>query len=225
MTRTPRITWEAMGATAGIWAVLLLTISYVIASTTAADPFRMDYVSALPAERMKWEMITLVRLIGGALVLWFAGTLTGRLRVIEGEPGRLAVAALGPAVVWAALWLLSALFNSTSIELATTYDDPAGARLAGELARETPLVLTASVMFTLLLATSLVGWRFGGFPSRYTYGTTVLAAAFLLLALLDWYTSWNFSGVIITLAFAWVGVTSILLAREFDGTATPRSAS
>mgnify|MGYP003694373997 CR=1 FL=1 len=40
-----------------------------------------DYVRALVAERMKWEWVTLVRLVGGALVLWFAGTLAGRLRM------------------------------------------------------------------------------------------------------------------------------------------------
>ena len=212
------ISWETMGASAGIWAVLWLTIGYAIVATTVADPGSADadYVRALVAERMKWEWVTLVRLVGGALVLWFAGTLAGRLRMVEGEPGRLAGAAFGPAVVWAGVWLLSALFNSSAIMLATGSGDHAGARLAAVLARDTPLVLTASVMFTVLLATALTARKFGGFPSSYTNLTSFLAIAFLVLALVDWYGSWNLSALIVALAFIWMAVTSVLLARGFN---------
>ena len=214
MTSRGRITWQSMSASAGILAVLLLTVAYAIAATTIANPDRTDYVGALLAERMKWEVITLVRLVGGVFVLWFAGTHAGRLRVVEGEPGRLSGAAFGPAVVWAGVWLLSALFNSVSIEMAAGAGDSSGARLAGLLARDAPLVLTASVMFTVLLATSLVGLKHCGFPTSYTYGTAALSTVFLLLAIFDWYGSWNLSGVIVGLAFAWIVITSVLLARE-----------
>jgi hypothetical protein len=207
-----------MGASAGIWAVLWLTVGYAIVSTTVADPASADadYVRALVAERMKWEWITLVRLVGAALVLWFAGTLAGRLRMVEGEPGRLAGAAFGPAVVWAGVWMLSALFNSTAILLATGSGDHAGARLAATLARDTPLVLTASVMFTVLLATALAARKFGGFPASYTNATSFLAIAFLALAIVDWYGEWNLSALIVGLAFTWMAVTSLVLARGFE---------
>jgi hypothetical protein len=214
MSISGRITWQSMSASAGILAVLLLTIGYAIAATTIANPDRADEASALLAERMKWELITLVRLFGGVFVLWFAGTLAGRLRMVEGEPGRLSGAAFGPAVVWAGVWLLSALFNSTSIEMAAGAGDSSGARLAGLLARDTPLVLTASVMFTVLLATSLVALKHGGFPSSYTYGTTTLTIVLLLLAVADWYGSWNLSGVVVGLAFAWMAITSVLFSRS-----------
>jgi len=225
--RRGRFTWETLGASAGIWAVLWLTIGYAIVATTVADPggADADYVQALVAERMKWEWVTLVRLVGGALVLWFAGTLAGRLRMVEGEPGHLAGAAFGPAVVWAGVWMLSALFNSSAILLATGSGDHAGARLAALLARETPLVLTASVMFTVLLATALAARKSGGFPASYTHGTSFLAIAFLVLAVADWYGSWNLSALIVGLAFTWTAVTSLLLVRGFDAVDSPQGAS
>lgn len=205
--------WERLGASAGLWAVVVLGIGYAITRTTAADPTGGDaeYVSALVAERMKWEWVTLVRLAGGALVLWFMGSLAGRLRSAEGEPGRLATAAFGLGVVWAGVWLLSGFFNSASILLATKYADPAGARIAGVLARETPYVLTASVVFTLLLATSFVAVRFGGFPRAYTVGTAALAAFLLVLGAADWYGSFDLSSTIVASSLLWTAATSAWL--------------
>jgi hypothetical protein len=206
-------TWERIGSSAGIWAVLWLSIGYAITRTTATNPAASDadYVRMLLAERMKWEWVTFVRLVGGTLVLWFMGTLAGRLRTAEGEPGRLATAAFGLGVVWAGVWLLSGFFNSASILLAANYADPAGSRIAGVLARETPYVLTGSVVFALLLATSFVALRFGGFPKAYTYGTTALAVAFLILAVVDWYGRGNLGPVIVGLALLWMGATSGLI--------------
>jgi hypothetical protein len=209
----PRTIWERMGASAGIWAVLWLGIGYAITRTTTANlaASDADYVHALLAERMKWEWVTFVRLVGGTLVLWFMGTLAGRLRAAEGEPGRLATAAFGLGVVWAGVWLLSAFFNSASILLAANYADPAGARVAGVLARETPYVLTGSVVFALILATSFITLRFGGFPTVYTYGTTALAFVFLILAVADWYGRGNLGPAIVGLALLWTAATSGLL--------------
>ena len=207
------ITWERLGASAGLFAVLLLGAGYAIARTSAANlaASDADYVRALLAERMKWEWVTLVRLVGGTLILWFMGSLAGRLRVAEGEPARLATAAFGLGVVWAGVWLLSALFNSASILLASSYADPAGSRIAGVLARETPYVLSGSVMFALLLAASFVALRFDGFPKLYAVGTAALAAALLVLAIADWYGSGNLGPAIIGLSLAWTAATSGLL--------------
>lgn len=78
----------------------------------------------LLTERMKWEWVTLTRLIGGTLVLWFAALLADRRRHAEGEPARLAETGFGLSVIWAGVWLLSAFFNS--IVLAADYADAAG---------------------------------------------------------------------------------------------------
>jgi hypothetical protein len=123
------------------------------------------------------------------------------------------------------MWLLSAVFNSSAIQLATGYDDPAGARLAAMLARETPLVLTASGMFSLLLATALIAVRCGGFPASYTYGTSGLAVAFLVLAVTEWYGSWHLSGWIVGLAFGSTAVTGALLMWGVAAVDEPQGAS
>ena len=74
----------------------------------------------------------------------------------EGEPGRLASISLGVGVVWGAVWLLSAMFNSAAILLATTYQDGTGARLMGVLGKASVLILTPSILFVLTLAVSFV---------------------------------------------------------------------
>ena len=214
VTREPGSTIaEKLGASAGLWAVLWLAINYLILQRASADlnAPEGDFVRALLAERMRWEWATALRVMGGVMIIWFMGSLAGRLRLAEGEPGRLGSIAFGLGVVWGALWLLSAMFNSVAIVIAAQYQFPAGARLAGILAREMILTLTPSVVFTLVLATAFVGMRFGGFPKLYTNLTAALTVILLALALVDWYGPGNLGGIIMTLAFAWTAVTSALL--------------
>jgi hypothetical protein len=204
---------EKLGASAGLWAVLWLALNYLILQGASADlnAPEGDFVRALLAERMRWEWATALRVMGGVMIIWFMGSLAGRLRLAEGEPGRLGSIAFGIGVVWGALWLLSAMFNSVAILIAAQYQFPAAARLAGILAREMILILTPSVVFTLALATSFVGMRFGGFPKLYTNATAALTVVLLALAIIDWYGPGNLGGIIMTLAFAWTAVTSALL--------------
>ena len=206
-------TWGRLGASSGILAAVSLGASYAIVRTTSAQLTAPDveFVRAVLAERSKWEWITFVRLTGAALVLWFSGALTERLRQAEGPPGRLATAALGLGIIWSGVWFLSAFFNSAAIMLAADYGDPAGARVAGVLAREAPYVLTAGVMLAWLLATSLVAVRHGGFPRAYAYATVALTVAFIVLAFADWYGGNELGGVIVGLALLWTGATSVLL--------------
>jgi len=207
--------WQRISASAGIGAALCLAISYAITFTAVAKAAAPDaeYVRALVAERMKWEWVTFLRLVGGVLILSFMGSLSSRLRVDEGGPGRLASAAFGLGVVWAGVWLLSAFFNSASIMLATSYDDPGGSRIAGILARETPYVLTPIVTFALLLATSTVVLQSGGFAKSYRFGTAGLAVLFLVLAVIDWAGPGSLAPIVVALALAWTGATSVMLVR------------
>jgi len=208
--------WERLGPGSAIWAALSLGAGYVIARTTSAQltPSDAEFVRALLAERAKWEWITFVRLVGAALVLWFSGSLADRLRRAEGDPARLATAALSLGILWSGVWLLSAFFNSAAIMLAADYGDPAGAHVAGVLAREAPFVLTAAVMFAWLLATSCVALRFDGLPHAYAYATAALTVTFIVLAFADWYGERELSGVIVGLALLWMGGTSALILRE-----------
>ncbi|HEY8183740.1 MAG TPA: hypothetical protein VII32_15965, partial [Thermoanaerobaculia bacterium] len=112
--------WEKLGASAGAWAGLWLTIQWFLLRSAHADPRSPegDFVSAMLNERMSWEWATLLRIVAGLMIVWFMGSLAGRLRLAEGEPARLASIANGTGIVWGAVWLLSAMFNSISILLA-----------------------------------------------------------------------------------------------------------
>lgn len=218
MTREPgtRLS-EKLGASAGAWAVLYLCIHYWILRTTVADP-RLggnEYVRALLSERMAWEWATALRVLGGIMIIWFMGSLAGRLRMAEGEPGRLSSIGFGIGVVWGSIWLLSAMFNSAGLMLAIYYLNPEGARLAGALAHEIVPILTPSLVFTLSLATAFVALRFGGFPKTYAYGTAIFSALILALAIAEWYGPGNLGNFILALAFAWIALTSLLLVPEY----------
>ena len=160
---------------------------------------------------MAWESATALRVMGGIMIIWFMGSLAGRLRMAEGEPGRLASIAFGIGVVWGSVWLLSAMLNSSAILLATQYQYPGGARLAGALAREMVMSLTPSLIFTLSLAISFVGLRFGGFPKAYTYTTAAFSILIFILAVTDWYGPGNLGTTIVALSFAWIAITSLLV--------------
>ena len=211
-------TAEKLGASAGMWAVLWLGINYFMIRESAADLTlpETEYVRALLAERMTWEWATALRLMGGIMIIWFMGSLAGRLRLAEGEPGRLAQIGFGIGVAWGAIWLVSAMFNSAAILLATNYQNPAGARLVGVIAHEMVLILSPSLVFTLALATSFVALRFGGFPKGYTYATAALTPIILALAIVDWYGPGNLGFVIVVVCFAWIAATSALLTTNYQ---------
>jgi hypothetical protein len=214
MTREPGSTIaEKLGASAGLWAALWLALNYLILAGASADVGApdADFARALLAERMKWEWATALRVMGGLMIIWFMGSLAGRLRLAEGEPGRLGSIAFGVGVVWGALWLVSAMFNSAAIVLAAQYQDPAAARLAGILAREMMPILTPPVVFTLALAVSFVALRYGGFPKWYSNGTAAFTVFILILAIVEWYGPGNLGTINMTLAFAWLAVTSALV--------------
>jgi hypothetical protein len=208
---------EKLGASAGMWAVLWLVIHYAILRSASADPLSPegDYVRALLDERMKWEWATALRVMGGFMIIWFMGSLSGRLRMAEGEPGRLASISFGVGVVWGAVWLLSAMFNSAAILLATEYANPAGARILAIVAREMVLILTPSIAFVLSMAVAFVALRYGGFPRAYALVTGAFTVIVLALAIMDWYGPGSLGVVIMTAALAWLALTSALVVPPF----------
>ena len=218
MRRDPGTTMaEKLGASAGLWAVFWIALHYLILRGASADPAAAAdvYVGALLDQRMRWEWATALRIMGGLMIVWFMGSLAGRLRLIEGEPGRLASIGFGIGVLWGSIWVLSAMFNSAAILLATMYRNPEGARLVGMLAREMVLILTPSIVFVLALATSFVAFRYGGFPRSYTYATGLFTIVILALAIADWYGPGNLAEVIMILALAWTAATSALIIPTY----------
>lgn len=212
-----RTIWEKLGAAEGLWAAAFLGAQFYLMLGTAADPASADavFTTALLAERMSWEWITFLRIVSGLSIIWWMGSLAGRLRLAEGEPGRLATIAFGVGVVWGALWLVSALFNSAAILLAADYANPAGARFAGTLAVETMYVLTPATMVALTLAVGFVALRFGGFPRWYGWTTIATCASFLVLAIVDWAGTGSLSLAIMGVSLAWMALTSALLIPTY----------
>ena len=221
MTREPGSTIpEKLGASAGAWAALWIALHYLILRSAVASPVMpdVDYVRALIAERMSWEWATALRVMGGLMIIWFMGSLAGRLRMAEGEPGRLASITFGVGVVWGAVWLLSAMFNSAAILLATTYQNGPGARLMGILGWDSVMILTPSILFVLMLAVGFVAMRYGGFPRAYGLLTTALTWIVLALALWDWYGPGDLGALIMTIGLAWLAVTSVLVIPVYRAT-------
>ena len=203
---------EKLGASAGAWAAFYLALHYYILSGASAD-FSMpaaDYARTLIGERMRWESATALRIMAGIMIIWFMGSMAGRLRMAEREPGRLSAIALGLGVVWGGIWILSAMFNSVAILLSSDYADPAGARLAGILAKETPMILTPPVAFALILAAAFATLRYGGYSKLYAQATAALSLIVIVLAVVEWYGPGNLGTIIMTVALGWLAITSLL---------------
>jgi hypothetical protein len=212
-----RTLWEKLGAVEGLWAAILLAINVVLMLGAAAHPGASDgaFYDALQTERMRWEWMTFLRIVAGLMIVWWMGSLSGRLRLAEGEPGRLASITFGVGTLWGGVWLLSALFNSATILFAYNYRNPAGARIAGMLAIESAYVLTPSLAIVLTFAVSLVALRFGGFPRWYGFATLGACALLTVLALADWADVRNLGLAIMVVALAWMALTSALLIPTY----------
>jgi hypothetical protein len=203
---------EKLGASAGVWAAFWIGLHYFMLRGAAANPAMADadYVRLLLDERMRWEWATALRVMGGIMIVWFMGSLAGRLRLAEGEPGRLSSITLGIGALWGAVWLLSATFNSAAIVLGTQYQNVAGARLAGTLGWEIPLILTPAISFALFLAVAFAALRHGGYSRAFATATAGVAALLLVLAIVEWYGPGNIGLLIVALALGWMAVTSAL---------------
>ncbi|MEO8678342.1 MAG: hypothetical protein ABI665_04805 [Vicinamibacterales bacterium] len=208
---------EKLGASAGAWAALYLAIHYLILSATLANPTmpEAEYARTLVAERLRWESATALRVMAGIMIVWFMGSLAGRLRQAEGEAARLSTIAFGLGVMWGGIWLLSAMFNSVAIALVTQYPNLENARLAAVLAAQTPMILTPAISFALILATGFATTRYGGYPKAYATATAGLSVVVIVLAIVEWYGPGNLGPIIMTISLAWLAVTSLLTIQPY----------
>ncbi len=204
---------EKLGGASGLLAVLLLGAQELLLLGAKADPALPTFARLLVRERWRWETITLLRLAGALAVVWFITSLASRLRRAGREHAAHAAVALGAGMLWAATWLVSALFNSLAITFAAVPGDGAAARFAGVLAIESVYVLTPGITLVLLAATAIVALQDRSFPRAFAYGTLTAALVRFVLALWDWYGPGNLGPGLLDVALLWTGAAGTQLLR------------
>lgn len=209
--------WEKLGAAEGLWAAALLGVQAFLVAGTSVDlaGTDADFTRTLLDERTRWEAITFLRIVAGLMIVWWMGSLAGRLRLAEGEPGRLASIALAVGTLWGGLWLVSALFNSAAILFAADYANPAASRMAATVALESVYVLTPGLLVALTLATGFAVLRHGGFERWFGLATLGVSALVLVLAVIDWYGTGALSVAMLWVSILWMALTSALLTRAY----------
>lgn len=205
--------FERVGGLSGVAAVVLISANYFLAWHARANPASVTFAEVLVQERWRWEWITLLRIAGSLALLWFTGGLAARLRSAGREFAGPSMIALASGTVWAAIWLVSACFNSVAITFAASYHDPVNARTAAMFAAESVLVLTPGITILLLGATSLVAMRSRVFPRPFAYGTLFAFFLRLVLAVVDWYGPGNLGMGMMDFALFWLFAAGTQLVR------------
>jgi hypothetical protein len=207
------VRFERIGGASGVLGVVAIAVQMMLVGTTAPDG------QALAADRVRWEWTTLLRIAGGLGIIWFTAGLAARLRRFDARPALSAVEGsadpagivLGAGVLWGCIWLVSGLFNSVAIALATRYADPQGVHLLTVLGLESILVLTPALSIAFLTATGVAILMEPTCPVRYAYVTLGGAAIRAALAVADWYGAANYAVRILDFTLLWVVVTGVHL--------------
>jgi hypothetical protein len=199
------VKFERFGGASGVIGVAAIATQFLVAGTTAPD------AASLLQHRLRSEWSTLLRAVGGLGIIWFTAALAARLRRWESPASAPARVVLGSGLLWGAVWLVSAAFNSAAISLATTYDDAAWARLAAVLGLQSVLVLTPVLTIAFLVATGMAVLAAPTFPARFAYAAFGAALFRGVLAIVDWEGGADLTMRIMDVALLWVVVTSVHL--------------
>lgn len=196
---------ERFGGASGVVGVSAIAAQFVLVGIAAPNG------QAFSHDRVRWEWVTLLRIVGGLGIIWFTAGLAARLGRGVSRARDPAAIVFGAGLLWGFAWLLSALFNSAAILLATTYADAGGARFLGILGVESVLVLTPILSIAFLTATAAAVLASPTFPRRYAYMSLCGAACRVVLAIVDWYGTANVAMRIMDFTLLWVVVTGIHL--------------
>ena len=199
------VKFERFGGASGVIGVAAIVIQLILVGSATPDG------QALLEDRMRWEWTTLLRIVGGIGIIWFTAGLAARLRRFGSRLAGPGTIVLGAGILWGCIWLVSGLFSSVAISLATTYADPQGVHLLAVLGAESVLVLTPAISIAFLVATGAAILAAPTFPRRYAYMTLSGAVVRGVLAILDWYGTANFAMRILDFTLLWVVVTGIHL--------------
>src|SRR5687768_18176134 len=117
------VRFERVGGASGVIGAAAIAVQLLLVGATAPDG------QELVRDRARWEWVTLLRIVGGLGIIWFTAGLAARLRRFGARPADAAAIVLGAGILWGCVWLISALFNSVAISLATRYANPQGVHL------------------------------------------------------------------------------------------------
>jgi hypothetical protein len=199
------VRFERVGGASGVIAVVAIAIQFLLVGTTAPD------AGALVDHRGRWEWVTLLRVVGGIGITWFTAGLAGRLRRWTHQPTGPARVVLGAGLLWGAVWLISAAFNSAALSLPIAYGDPAAVHLLGVFGAQSVLVLTPALSIAFLVATGAAVLAAPTFPRRFAHAAFWAAGFRFVLALVDWHGDADVVMRIMDFTLMWVVVTSVHL--------------
>lgn len=207
------VTWDRLGAVAGIICVALIGTGSALGDpydpATDPNPERpaAALADALAQNRADARLGSYLILVGVFFLLWFVAYLHGRLRAAEGEGGWMATVALGGGLVAAAVFLLGASIGFASSELSSYGADTQVAKtffVWGWNAAD----IAAPPLIALVAATTVVALRFGVFASWFRWFGVVWTALLLMLLLT------NTAGLGAVLSLVWIFAASLLLLLQ-----------
>ena len=165
--------WEQAGAASGLGAVAVAVAAVVFERGPVPTSGDVAVVAHLMENRGAILTQSMLFLFGGALALWFAGSLRDFLAEAEAESGggRLSSVAFGAAITWIGVNTTAQAFQ---VGVATSPSSGAPAALVGTMnALFTAAALPLAVMLAAVGAVSL---RHRALPT-WLGGLTVVAAA------------------------------------------------
>jgi len=199
------VRFERAGGVSGVIAVAAIALQFILVGTTAPD------LNAVVNHHWRWEWVTLLRVVGGIGIIWFTAGLAARLRRWTRQPTGPARVVLGAGLLWGAVWLTSAAFNSAALSLPIAYGDPAAVHLLGVLGAQSVLVLTPALSIAFLVATGAAVLAAPTFPRRFAHAAFWAAGFRFILALVDWHGDADLVMRIMDFTLMWVVVTSVHL--------------
>ena len=195
---------ERFGGATGIVAAAAIATQFLLVGTAGTD------AQSLMRARARWEIVTLMRVIGGLGIMWFTTGFAARLRRFGFTPAGPSTIVLGAGLLWGAMWLISAAFNSVAIAEAVRGGEWS-VRWLSILGSQTVLVLTPTLMITFLIAAGVAVLASPTFPRRFGHAALVFAAVRTGMALVDWYGGADFAMRIMDMTLIWVVIASIHL--------------
>src|SRR5829696_2115233 len=133
---------ERFGGATGIVAAAAIVTQFALVGTAGTD------APSLLRAKARWELATLLRVVGGLGMMWFTTGFAARLRRFGFGPAGPTTVVLGAGLLWGAVWLISAAFNSVAIAEAVRGDAEWSVRWLSILGSQTVLVLTPTLMIT-----------------------------------------------------------------------------